>query len=163
MKKSLILISLCLLCLASYAQVSKGESLLGGTIKAYFPGGKDYMLGVIPEYKYAISNKDLLGLSVGFTRMNELTTEYLVGPNYTRMFSLSENIFVLLSGYAHTTIRDVNYFVCGVFPGLGYRLNQRFLVTLRNEGIYYHDTRNDISMNMGLNSLSINAYCKIGR
>jgi hypothetical protein len=161
MKKLIFLIAFVLVAYASQAQIAKGEKFLGGSLTAVSSAGFD-QVNIIPEFKYALSDKGMIGVSAGVSSVQN-NTSFVIGPNYTWIFNIEGNLFWLLTGYGQFTFGDRDDFSIGAFPGLGYRIHDRILLGLTNGGVYYSTELEGVALNAGLNGLALRAYIRLGK
>lgn len=161
MKRLIILILFIAVAEAGQAQINKGEVFLGGTLNILSWPGSDQVT-IVPEVKYALSEKGLVGISAGVSSGNN-NASFIIGPNYTWAFPLEGNLFWLLTGYGQATFGDRSDVSIGAYPGLGYRIHDRFLLALTNGGLYYSSDLEGIVVNAGLSGLGLRAYVRLGK
>lgn len=162
MKKiSLLVVCLSLFGLAN-AQISKGEHFLGGTVNISDNDGFGAFV-LLPEYRYAIGDRDLLGLSIGYISRSIPDVSYAVfHPNYTRIFPIEGSFFWLLNGYLDLSFGDQERVAPGISPGLGYRVHRSTVVILRSGGISYDFKADYFDLGLNTSNLGMSVYFRIG-
>lgn len=161
MKRLIVALLFAMPALAAQAQISKGEMFLGGNFNIISSSPVDQVT-ILPEFKYALSEKGMVGISAGVSSFNN-STSFVIGPNYTWVFNIKDNLFWLLAGYGQFTFGDTEDVSFGAYPGLGYRIHERFLVALTQSGFYYSTALDGIALNAGLNGLGVRAYIRISK
>jgi hypothetical protein len=161
MKRVLVVLLLVVSAAAVQAQITKGEMFLGGNLNIISSSGFDQVT-IVPEFKYALSEKGMVGVSAGVSSSAGINS-FIIGPNYTWLFNIEGNLFWLLTGYGQVTFGDTEDVSIGAYPGLGYRIHERFLVALTNGGFLYSTALDGIALNAGLNGLGVRAYIRISK
>lgn len=164
MKKYFIL----LLCLYGYwaanGQVTKSEHFLGGSI-GLTKQGDFTTFNLIPEYRFAVSDKDLIGLSVGILRTSNNAVDnsvFVVRPNYTRIFTIEGNFFWYLNGFLDLNFGDTQRVAPGIASGLGYRVHRSTMLVLRGGFISYDFEGKAFNAGLAPSTLGLSAYFRIG-
>ena len=161
MKKIYSLVFVLMACYSAHAQIDSGEKFIGGTFSVVSANGTSSTM-VTPEFKYAHADNRLVGVTAGIVA-GGANTAFVIGPNYTWAFPIQDNLFWLLSGYGNVTFGDYSDFTLGVYPGLGYRIHDRIIVALTNNGLSYSTNSELFIFNAGLSALGIRAYLRIGK
>lgn len=175
MKKAIIIISSCLICIAGFGQIIKGTKAIGGGISyssTTQPGylgeeDSDSSFEIIPGFGYFVSDGLLIGINLGYSSGKTTafggatkSSGFAVGPlaRYYKQTS-NENFaiygqFSFLYGSGKETDSSnqetkTSAIDIAVSPGLAYFLNDHWVVELGFRGIGYNslDPDNDVDNN----------------
>lgn len=161
MKKLSTLILVLIVCYGAKAQIGAGEKFLGGSVSFFGSNGANNVI-ILPDFKYAHAENRLVGVTAGLISADP-NTSFVIGPNYTWVFPIKDNLFWLLSGYGNITFGDASDFTFGAFPGLGYRVHERILVALTSSGFSYSTSAEAFGLGANLSGLGVRAYLRIGK
>ncbi len=161
MKKLSTIILLLIVCYGAKAQVTSGEKFLGGGLSISSSNGTTAVT-ILPEFRYAHADNRLLGGRAGVSSSGSVTLIHL-GPNYTWLFPIEGNFFWSLTGFVDFTFGDINDVRLGGFPGLGYRIHDKWMINLTNSGISYSTNAELFSLNASLSGFSVGAFYRIGK